>query len=67
MTYMRLIIDPTELEPGDIVVALNDHDESGCHCDVVVTVDRPSTPRIPLPEMKLSLTARALLFPEEER
>ena len=33
-------VDPTELRPGDIVVRLNDHEESGCHCDVLVTVER---------------------------
>lgn len=33
-------VDPTELLPGDVVVAINDHEESGCHCDVVVTVRR---------------------------
>jgi len=38
---MKITIDPTELQPGDIVVALNEHDLSGCHCDVVVTVERP--------------------------
>ena len=33
-------VDPTDLLPGDIVVELNDHDISGCHCDVLVTVVR---------------------------
>lgn len=41
-TINRVItIDPTDLLPGDIVVAVNDHDISGCHCDVLVTVKRP--------------------------
>lgn len=38
---MRISVDPTALQPGDVVITLNDHDLSGCHCDVVVTVDRP--------------------------
>jgi Bacterial regulatory proteins, lacI family len=33
-------VDPTELLPGDVVVELGEHDEGGCHCDVVVTVLR---------------------------
>lgn len=33
-------IDPTELESGDVVLSISDHDESGCHCDVRVTVER---------------------------
>lgn len=41
---MRITIDPAELKPGDIVVAVNDHDISGCHCDVLVTVDRDTKP-----------------------
>lgn len=37
----RIEIDPTDLRPGDIVVGLGEHEISGCHCDVRVTVDRP--------------------------
>ncbi len=37
---MTITIDPTELQPGDIIVCLGDHDESGCHCDVRVTILR---------------------------
>jgi hypothetical protein len=33
-------VDPTELLPGDVVVAVSDHDISGCHCDVRLTVKR---------------------------
>lgn len=33
-------VDPTNLKPGDIVVGLEDFEEDGCHCDVVVTVKR---------------------------
>lgn len=33
-------VDPTELLPGDVVVKLGDHEISGCHCDVRVTVER---------------------------
>lgn len=39
-------IDPTDLLPGDVVVSLNDHDISGCHCDVIVTVKREIKPDI---------------------
>ncbi len=38
---MKLTIDPTELQPGDVVTSISDHDISGCHCDVRVTVIRP--------------------------
>jgi hypothetical protein len=38
---MQIEVDPTELLPGDIIVTLNDHELSGCHCDVRVTVERP--------------------------
>ncbi len=41
INHRVITIDPTDLLPGDIVVALNDHDISGCHCDVLVTVKRP--------------------------
>ena len=37
---VRIEVDPTELRPGDVVLELNDHDISGCHCDVRVTVER---------------------------
>lgn len=37
---MIITIDPTELQPGDIVISISDHDISGCHCDVRVTVKR---------------------------
>lgn len=37
----RITIDPTELQPGDLVLSLGEHEESGCHCDVRVIVDRP--------------------------
>ena len=33
-------VDPTELLPGDIVISLSDHEISGCHCDVRVTIER---------------------------
>lgn len=33
-------VDPTQLLPGDVVVSLNEHEEDGCHCDVLVTVRR---------------------------
>jgi hypothetical protein len=33
-------VDPTDLQPGDLVVRLNDYDPAGCHCDVLVTVVR---------------------------
>ncbi len=36
----ELEVDPTGLLPGDTVVRLSDHDLSGCHCDVRVTVLR---------------------------
>ena len=35
---MRITVDPNELHPGDVVVALEDHGLSGC--GVRVTVDR---------------------------
>lgn len=37
---MIIEIDPTGLASGDVVVQVNDHDISGCHCDVRVTVSR---------------------------
>lgn len=37
---MIIEVDPTELKPGDCVISLSDHEESGCHCDVRVTVSR---------------------------
>jgi hypothetical protein len=40
---MRITIDPTDLRAGDVVVSISDHDLSGCHCDVTVTVDRGGT------------------------
>lgn len=40
MFEVEIEIDPTELQPGDVVVKLNDHDLAGCHCDVRVTVRR---------------------------
>lgn len=33
-------VDPTNLKRGDEVVEINDFEEDGCHCDVVVTVWR---------------------------
>lgn len=33
-------VDPTGLQPGDVVVRLSEHEVSGCHCDVRVTVRR---------------------------
>lgn len=39
-TMSRIEVDPTELLPHDVVVSIRDHDESGCHCDVKVTVMR---------------------------
>ena len=30
------------LEPGDVIVKLEEHEISGCHCDVLVTVRRGS-------------------------
>lgn len=39
--YHRIDVDPTELMPDDVVVALSGYEESGCHCDVRVLVDRP--------------------------
>jgi hypothetical protein len=60
-------VDPTELMPGDVVTSLADHEISGCHCDVRVTVDRgqeqpaPPTPREFAPEVHtawLSLVER---------
>ena len=38
--WATIEVDPTELLPGDVVTAISDHDESGCHCDVRVTVRR---------------------------
>lgn len=43
METITIEVDPTELQPGDVVVVLNEHDEAGCHCDVRVTVERPSS------------------------
>lgn len=40
MSINRVEVDPTELLPGDIVSALTEHDEEGCHCDVRVIVYR---------------------------
>lgn len=40
VSFRTLEVDPTELLPGDIVLYLNEHEESGCHCDVRVTVRR---------------------------
>lgn len=37
---LRVEVDPTDLLPGDVVLQLNDHDLSGCHCDVLVLVER---------------------------
>ncbi len=37
-------LDPTGLLPGGIVVRLGDHEISGCHCDVRVTVIRRRDP-----------------------
>jgi len=38
---MRIEVDPTNLKPGDVVVELNEWDDDhGCHCDVLVTVER---------------------------
>ena len=37
---MQIEVDPTDLKPGEVVVKLNDHELSGCHCDVLVTVER---------------------------
>ena len=37
---MIIEVDPAELLPGDCVISLSDHEESGCHCDVRVTVSR---------------------------
>jgi hypothetical protein len=42
---MTLTIDPTDLLPGDVIIRVEDHDDSGCHCDVLLTVDRP----VPVP------------------
>lgn len=42
MTFTTLEVDPTDLRPADIVIAVSDHDISGCHCDVKVTVHRVS-------------------------
>jgi hypothetical protein len=33
-------VDPTQLKPGDKVIEINDYDQDGCHCDVIVTVER---------------------------
>jgi len=46
MKVTRIEVDPTELLPGDVVLELNEHEESGCHCDVRVTVERevPAAP-----------------------
>lgn len=41
----ELTIDPTELEPGDMVLSLADREEGGCHCDVKVTVRRSDSTR----------------------
>jgi len=37
-----ITVDPTDLEPGDVIIRLEDHEEAGCHCDVLVTVRRDS-------------------------
>jgi hypothetical protein len=37
---VTLEVDPTDLQPGDVVVRLFDHDISGCHCDVRVLIER---------------------------
>jgi hypothetical protein len=37
-----LTIDPTGLQPGDVVLELTDREEGGCHCDVKVSVRRSS-------------------------
>lgn len=34
-------IDPTDLRPGDVILGVGDHEESGCHCDVTLAVRRP--------------------------
>jgi hypothetical protein len=41
---IRLTVDPAELRSGDVVIELSDHDVTGCHCDVLVTIERPLTP-----------------------
>ena len=52
-------VDPTELKPGDVVVKLGDHDISGCHCDVRVTVRRQKeTPGPSREELTGKLVAR---------
>ena len=40
MTATVITVDPTELQNGDVVLRLSEHEESGCHCDVRVTVMR---------------------------
>jgi len=40
MSTFVIEIDPTRLEEGDIVIGINDYDQDGCHCDVLVTVER---------------------------
>jgi hypothetical protein len=41
MIYRHMDVDPTELEPGDIVLGTRDFEEDGCHCDVVINIKRP--------------------------
>lgn len=38
--YAIMKIDPTQLEEGDVVIEINEHEPDGCHCDVLVTVKR---------------------------
>src|ERR1700722_18123704 len=35
-------VDPTDLKPGDVVIALSGHELSGGHCDVRGAVERPA-------------------------
>jgi hypothetical protein len=44
----RVIVDPTGLLPGDVIISLNDYDPHGCHCDVLVTAERAADPGGPV-------------------
>jgi hypothetical protein len=44
---LQIEIDPTELEPGDVIVRVLEHDLAGCHCDVRLEVRRENDGRNP--------------------
>ena len=54
-----LTVDPTDLQPGDVVVRVGDHDIAGCHCDVTVTVRRPQSSGMHKIKVKVAMRGRS--------